>query len=81
MDSEKKHEPAARKGLRYLRERGVKEFAAHAVEKVRDRSFDYQKWVQRQQISSVQAGYQKKLHLERMPKVYVMLEETKSGAG
>ncbi len=81
MDSEKKHEPAARKGLRYLRERGVKEFAAHAVEKVRDRSFDYQKWVQRQQISSVQAGYQKKLHLERMPKVYVMLAETKSGAG
>ncbi len=71
-----KKENAARKGLRYLRERGVQEFASHAAEKVRDSRFDYQKWIRKQQISSVQAGYQKKLRLPVMPKVYVILTDT-----
>ena len=70
-----KKENAARKGLRYLRERGVQEFASHAAEKVRDSRFDYQKWIRKQQISSVQAGYQKKLRLPVMPKVYVILTD------
>ncbi len=61
------------KGLRYLRERGLKEFAAHAREKVRDGRFDYQKWVRNNEISAVMAGYQRKLVLERMPKIHVMI--------
>ena len=73
MNSGNKSGNAAGKGLRYLRERGLKEFTEHAVEKVRDSRFDYQKWLQRQQISPVQAGYQRKLHLSRMPVVYVLV--------
>ena len=73
MDQGKAPENAAGKGLRYLRERGLKEFSAHAVEKVKDGSFDYQKWLRRQQISPVQAGYQRKLHLAKMPRVFFFL--------
>ncbi len=64
---------AASKGLRYLKQRGLREFTEHAIEKIRDSHFDYQKWVRQHQISSVQAGYQKKLRFARMPKVYVMV--------
>ncbi len=66
---------AAGKGLRYLKERGLKEFAAHAVEKARDSHFDYQKWVLKNQISSVRAGYERKLRFPRMPRIYVMAGE------
>lgn len=64
---------SAWKGLRYLKERGLKEFAAHAVEKVHDSHFNYQTWIRSQQISSVAAGYQRKLRFPRMPKIYVMI--------
>ena len=75
MNRKKLRENAASKGFRYLKERGPAEFAAHAVEKVRDDRFDYQKWIRNRQISSVRAGYQKKLRLSRMPEVYVMTYE------
>ena len=71
--SENESGTAAGKGLRYLKERGVQEFAAHAVEKVRDQSFDYQKWIRKNRISSFQAGYQRKLLLSRMPRIFVIL--------
>ncbi len=64
---------SAGKMLRYLKEHGVQEFAAHAAEEVRDRRFDYQKWVQKNRVSSVQAGYQRKLLLPKMPKVFVLI--------
>ena len=75
MDRRKTQENAAGKALRYLKERGIGEFSAHAVEKVRDGRFDYQKWIRQQQISSVQAGYQRKLQLARMPKIYVLVAQ------
>ena len=68
-----KIESAARKGIRYLKERGPAEFARHASEMVRDSRFDYQKWIRKQQITSVQAGYQKKLRFPVMPKLYVIV--------
>ncbi len=74
METRKDTGNAAGKGLRYLKERGLKEFTAHAIEKVQDSRFDYQKWICRQQISSVQAGYQKKLILPFMPKIYVLVD-------
>ncbi len=79
MDTRKENDHAAGKGLRYLRERGLKEFTAHAIEKVQDSRFDYGKWVCRQQISSVQAGYQRKLLFPRMPKIYVLVSDEGRG--
>lgn len=72
MEQKEDTQSAAGKGLRYLKERGLKEFTAHAIEKTRDSHFDYQKWVLRHQISSVRAGYERKLRFPRMPKIYVM---------
>ena len=63
MNQMKSPENAVGKGIRYLKERGFGEFVSHAAEKVKDSRFDYQKWVLKQQISPVQAGYQKKLIL------------------
>ena len=75
MDRRIKPDHAAGKGFRYLRKRGLKEFTAHAVEKVKDEHFDYQKWICQQKISSFQAGYQRKLLFSRMPKVYVLIAD------
>ncbi len=75
MDDEKTRENTAKKGLRYLKERGLAEFVQHASEKAADSRFDYQKWIRSKKISSVQVGYQKKLRFARMPKVYVLAED------
>ena len=64
---------AAGKALRYLQDRGMREFASHAVEKVRDRRFDYQRWIRAQEPSSTAKGYQKKLVFKRMPDIIVMV--------
>lgn len=64
---------AAGKALRYLLGRGVREFTSHAVEKVRDRRFDYQQWIRAQEPSSAAKGYQRKLVLKRMPDIVVMV--------
>lgn len=64
---------AAGKALRYLQDRGMREFASHAVEKVRDRRFDYQRWIRAQEPSSTAKGYQKKLVFKRMPDIIVMI--------
>ena len=61
------------KAFRYLRSRGVKEFASHAAEKVRGRTFDYQRWIRSQEPSSAMVGYQKKLRFFRMPDVCVFV--------
>ena len=63
----------AGKAFRYLRSRGMKEFASHAAEKVRGRTFDYQRWIRSQEPSSAMVGYQKKLRFFRMPDVAVMV--------
>ena len=73
MNRGKTAENAAAKGLRYLRQRGLREFTDHAVEKARDKRFDYQKWILKQRITSVQAGYQKKLRMAQMPWVHVIV--------
>ena len=75
----KQSENAAVKGFRYLRERGLQEFTAHAVEKVQDGRFDYNRWILKQKISSVQSGYQKKLLFARMPRVFVLVAEADKG--
>ena len=75
-DGNQKSGGLAARTLRYLRGRGVKESAAHALEKVRDGRFDYQKWIRQQDISSVAAGYQRKLRMRSMPKVYVLAVRT-----
>lgn len=80
MDRRKTPETAVSKTLRYLKERGLKEGAAHASEILKDRRFDYQRWIRRQQISSVQAGYQRALRLSRMPKIYVLAAGGGEGA-
>ncbi len=72
---------SAGKGIRYLKERGLKEFSAHAVEKARDSRFDYGKWIRKERISSVQAGYQKKLALSRMPAIYVIIAKEPKNFG
>ena len=72
---------AAGKAWRYLRSRGLKEFASHAVEKVRDDRFDYQKWIRAQEPSSAQTGYQKKLLMHRMPQVVVMILRPETNGG
>ncbi len=64
---------AFRKALRYLQDRGPGEFASHAVEKVRDQRFDYQRWIRARELSSATVGYQKKLILHRMPDIIVMI--------
>ena len=79
MDGENSRMNTAGKGLRYLKERGIMEFAAHAAEKTADRRFDYQKWIRSRRISSVQAGYQKKLRLPEMPKIYVLVAQAAEG--
>ena len=61
------------KAARYLKSRGLKEFSAHAAEKIREGRFDYQKWVLSNEPSSAQVGYQKKLLMPIMPNVYVMV--------
>lgn len=63
----------AGKALRYLRTRGIREFASHAAEKVRDSRFDYQQWIRLQEPSPAQKGYQKKLRFRLMPEVAVMI--------
>ena len=72
MSENNKGGGAAGKALRYLRKRGVGEFAAHAVEKIRDKRFDYDRWIRSQEISSARAGYQRSIDLKRMPAVFVM---------
>ena len=75
-DRNRKSKGQVSKTIRYLRSRGLQESAAHAVEKVRDSRFEYQKWILRQEISSVTAGYQMKLRLRRMPRVHVLIFRT-----
>ena len=73
MKDRKTPKSSLEKGARYLKERGAKEFMAHTAEKLNDKRFDYRKWIRKRRISSVQAGYQKKLRLPRMPKVWVLV--------
>lgn len=62
-----------RKGFSYLKNRGVREFAARAAEKYADAHFDYDRWIAAHKISSARAGYQKSLQMKEMPAVYVMI--------
>jgi GT2 family glycosyltransferase len=70
---------ALRKGFDYLKSRGLKEFGAHAVEKVRDARFDYNAWVRSQEPSPSLVGYQKNLWMKRSPVLCVIM--TSPGAG
>lgn len=79
MDHRKKTDHTGPKALKYLKERGLKEFMAHASEIIRDRRFDYQKWIREQRITSVRAGYQKNIRLSRMPQVYVLVPDAGYG--
>lgn len=63
------------KGLRYLKERGVREFASRAVEKYGDRHFDYDAYIRSQALSPIRKGYQRSLRMPDMPAVWVMLLE------
>ena len=71
---------AFRKGFDYLRSRGLKEFGARAVEKVRDARFDYDAWVRRQEPSPSLVGYQKNLWMKRSPVLTVILTSPEAGS-
>ena len=71
---------AFRKGFDYLRSRGLKEFGARAVEKVRDARFDYDAWVRRQEPSPSLVGYQKNLWMKRSPGLTVILTSPEAGS-
>ena len=71
---------AFRKGFDYLRSRGLKEFGARAVEKVRDARFDYDAWVRRQEPSPSLVGYQKNLWMKRSPVLSVILTSPEAGS-
>ncbi len=40
-----------KKTFTYLRKRGIREFSAHALEKIRDASFDYNRWLRQKEFS------------------------------
>ena len=69
--------------IRHVQEclsRGLKEFGARAVEKVRDARFDYDAWVRRQEPSPSLVGYQKNLWMKRSPVLSVILTSPEAGS-
>lgn len=67
------------KGLAYLKERGLGEFAVHALEKAADAGYDYSRAASSARLSPLEAGYQKTVRFREMPEVFVMIlrkEET-----
>lgn len=61
------------KGLSYLRERGLKEFASRALEKAADAGYDYNRAASSGKLTPLEAGYQKTVRFRQMPSVFVMV--------
>ena len=68
------------KTLGYLRRYGLKETLDHAKEKIKEERYDYDAWIRKREISSVQAGYQRQMEFSKMPLLWICILPQEDGS-